>query len=285
MERRGDVSGVAPANEALFVLSTGRCGTQWLADTLRRILGYRAVVAHEPLDNDYQPRAMLGVRDVSQLDPELAAPIHELVAGIEAALRERPYVECGHPSWSTLPYLLDRFAGRVRVIHLVRHPVPTAWSWVTMGAYCAPMAPHLQQKVLLSPFDEGIRFPTYRERWASLNPYEKTLFYWAEVTAFALELEQRTGAPWLRVRFEDLFEDCTLRRILDFAGWGALDASHADQRTVDEYHAVTPFWCDSALVSRQPEVLATANALAYDPMAIDESKLRRRYFRSPAVRG
>ena len=71
---------------------------------------------------------MLGARDPASLDADLAAPIEEHVADIEAALANRGYIECGHPLWSTLPYLLDRFTGRARVVQLIRHPVPTAWS-------------------------------------------------------------------------------------------------------------------------------------------------------------
>ena len=80
---------------ALFVLSTGRCGTQWLADVLSATLGDRAEVQHEPLGEDYAPRQMLGAG--ADPDPELADFIDEHLEAIERTLATRDYVECGHP--------------------------------------------------------------------------------------------------------------------------------------------------------------------------------------------
>jgi hypothetical protein len=37
-----------------------------------------------------------------------------------------------------------------------------------------------------------VLFPGYRELWRTLAPYEKALYYWAEVNAFGLRL-QREG--------------------------------------------------------------------------------------------
>lgn len=262
-------------NKALFVLSTGRCGTQWLAGMLAASWGERAEVTHEPLHSEYAPRAMLGAGDPAHLAPERAEPVLEHVTTIEATLATRHYIECGHPLWSTLPYLLQRFGGRARVVHLVRHPVPTALSWVTHSAYTPPLAPHVAEKVLLSPFDNGVHFTSYQERWPLLTPYEKALFYWAEVNAFGLRLEQSAGVPWLRVRFEDLQRGDALPHLIDFAGAAVPPAAPAGG--VDAYHYATCFWSSPRLIERHPEVLRVATALGYDPLAFDEAELRRRY--------
>jgi hypothetical protein len=261
--------------EALFVLSTGRCGTQWLASVLQQVCGDSAEVRHEPLGDDYAPREMLAAGHPAKLDPDLAEPIPAHVDAIEQTLTTRSYIECGHPSWSTMPYLIERFAGRIRVVHLVRHPVPTAWSWVSQQAYCPPMSSHLLEKVLLSPFDEGIRFASFRDRWPMMNPYEKALFYWAEVNAFGLDLRHKSAVPWMQVRFEDLLRGADLSRLLVFAG---LDAAAATVGMVDEFRAHSGFWCDSRVIARHPEVLEVAAELGYDPFDFDESKLRQRYY-------
>jgi hypothetical protein len=266
-------------NAALFVLSTGRCGTQWLAAVLRRACGGRAAVEHEPLGDDYAPRLMLGARDPATLSPDAAEPILEHAAGIESILESRAYVECGHPSWSTIPWLLRRFAGRIRVLHLVRHPVPTAWSWVTERAYCPPLAPHLRERVLLSPFDAGVRFTSYRARWPSLNPYEKALFYWAEVNAFGLCAAESAGVPWMRVRFEDLAEGDALPRVLAFAGCEDPEIARPDP--VDEFRFLSDFWCDPGMIAAHADVVEVARAMGYDACAFDEGSLRRRYFLNP----
>lgn len=260
-------------NDATFVISTGRCGTQWLAEVLRSAAGDTAVVAHEPLGDDYPQRSMLAAQHPGNLDAEAAEPLLDHVASIEQTLLTKPYIECGHPLWSSLPYLLERFAGRVRVIHLVRHPVPTAWSWLTQRAYCPPLAPHLPERVLLSPFDDGIRLTAFRERWSSLTPYEKSLFYWAEVNVFALHLQTVAGVPWTRFRIEDLSRGVGLQELLAFAG---LDSQPPAIEPVDKFHFLANA-CDLHLVERHPEVMEVARSLGYEPLAFDEDDLRRRY--------
>jgi hypothetical protein len=261
--------------QALFVLSTGRCGTQWLAEVLAAALGDRATVVHEPLGNDYAARAMLGARVPEKLDPERRDAILDHVAMIEETLATREYVECGHPLWSSLPYLLGRFAGRVRVVHLVRHPVPTALSWLTHAAYTEPFAEHLPEKVLLSAFDDGVCLTSYRESWPSLTPYEKALFYWAEVNGFGIRLAARTDVPWLRARFEDLTSGVSLRPLLDFAGAGGCPV--LPRGTVDRFRYLTDAWADPHLIERHPAVIEIAESLGYDPLEFDTAKLHRRY--------
>lgn len=266
-------------NDALFVVSTGRCGTQWLAAVLERAFGDRAVIEHEPLDHDYAMREMLGARDPHRLDPERAEPLLERIDAIEEVLETKPYIECGHPSWSTIPYLVERFAGRVKLVHLVRHPVPTALSWLTHFAYCPPAAPHFPMKVLVSPFDEGVRHPEYRERWESMTPYEKALYYWLEVNALGEEMTDRgRDVPSLTVRYEDLFRCDALERLLAFANAprGARDAG-AEGEHVDRFHFFSPVWSDLRAIANHPEVLALAERLGYDALDFDEEKMRRRY--------
>jgi hypothetical protein len=43
-------------NAATFVLSTGRCGTQWLAKNLTDHYGDLLAVTHEPHQREYLPR-------------------------------------------------------------------------------------------------------------------------------------------------------------------------------------------------------------------------------------
>jgi hypothetical protein len=264
-----------PLSQVTFVISTGRCGTQWLAEVLRRAAGETAAVTHEPLGADYPSREMLAAKTPADLDPELADELLRHVGEIERTLEGKPYIECGHPLWSSLPYLLERFAGRARVVHLARHPVPTAWSWLTQRAYCPPLAPHLPERVLLSPSDPGVRFTAFRERWPSLTPYEKSLFYWAEVNALAIRLEQTAGVPWMRVRIEDLFRGVGVEELLAFTGLGSVQEPFP---AVDKFRFLA-HPCDPRLIGHHPEVIEVARALGYDPLGFDEEELRRRYLR------
>jgi hypothetical protein len=265
-------------NTAVFVLSTGRCGTQWLARLLDTSFGESALVAHEPLHAAYEPRLMLGAKEPSGIPPERLEVIAAHVAWIGEVLQSSHYIETGHPCWSSLPFLIERLRPNVKVIHLVRHPVPTAWSWITHQAFCPPLLPHLSEKVLLAPFDDGVRFPEYRDLWHAMTPYEKALYYWAEVNAFGLDLEQRASVPWLRIRFEDLLRGDGVERLFEFAGLETV--RRKEPGFVDEYRSITTIRTDPNMIERHPAVLHVARELGYEPCDFDGMKLRKRYGRA-----
>lgn len=265
---------------ATFVLSTGRCGTQWLATALAAAAGGRARVEHEPLHNDYAPRRMLGLHEPAKLDARRAGKVLAHVAGIERELAARDYVETGHPCWSSLPWLAARFAGRVRVVHLVRHPVPTACSWVSHGAFVPPLLPHLPAKEFISPLDAGVSFPEYGAGWAELAPVEKCLVYWAEVNAFGLRLEQAGGMPWLRVRYEELFDarSDTLARLVAFLGWPAETLARIDRgEQVDRHRFALTQWPEPERIARHPPVIALAESLGYRAEEFSPAQLAARF--------
>ncbi len=267
---------------AAFVLSTGRCGTQWLATALADTYSDLITTDQEPLRDRYVPRKVLGCSASANAASVLPPAVLEHCRSIEGQLDTRSYVECGHLGWSTTPYLAERFRGRVRIVHLTRHPVTTCCSWVTHGAFQPPFLPHIPEKILLSPFDEGIRFTEYRQTWATLSPFEKCLFYWSEVHAFALDLQSRRDIPWLQLRYEDLFDGDGLERLLDF-----LELPHRasifSQRTalVDNYRFLTTVWQDWQIIDNHPRVTEIARQLGYNLSGIEEAALRRRYLVSP----
>jgi hypothetical protein len=243
---------------ATFFLSTGRCGTQWLAANLQRFHGEAVRVEHEPLQTEYEPRRMLS----ASAQPSLAAREH--VEEIRRGIETRPYVECGHPCWSSLSWIAETLAGRMRIVHLIRDPVATASSWVARGAFIPPILPHIRERVLISPFDEGVSFAGYRERWFAMLPFEKCLLYWAEVNAFALRLEERFAGPWLRLRYEDLFHADGAAKLLTFLGQPVL-AGFLAARTEheDRLRFLSESSCDPRLLDSHPEITALANCLGY----------------------
>ena len=266
-------------NRATFVLSTGRCGTQWLAENLGAAYGDDVRVTHEPLHDGYHSRRMLGCHTPSDLGAEHARPILDHVEDIERTLEARPYIECGHPCWSTLPYLVERLGDRAQVVHLTRHPVPTAFSWLTMSAYLPPFLPHLREKVLLSPFDEGVIHVEYRDRWTSMSAFEKCLFYWAEVHGLALRLEAEARVGWLRVSFEDLFFGPGLAQVLGFLALpGRSSIRHALRSVVDAHRfAFAGGTADSRPLDPHPAIRDLARRLGYDPSSVDVDEMAVRY--------
>ena len=209
--------------------------------------------------------------------PSAALVAH--VEDIERRLETGSYLECGHPCWSSLSWLIDRLPGRIRIVHLTRHPVPTALSWLTHSAYLAPLLPHLGERVLLTPFDPGAAFPQYQTRWPALQPFEKCLYYWAEVNAFGLRLAEFARVPWFRLRYEDLFEGLALADLLTF-----LDLPPREElletrsQVVDRHRFVAPCAPPAleVLGSHEP-VLSVAGALGYDMESPDPGSYLGRY--------
>ncbi len=260
-------------NTATFFISTGRCGTQWIARTLTELFPGALRVEHEPLHNRYQPRTLLAA-DATLESPDVQSHLRQ----IEQTLETCSYVEVGHPNWSAIPHLLDYFQGRVRIVHLTRHPIPTSYSWVTHGAYQPPLLPHLPEKILLSPFDAGVQFPEYQQNWAQLSPFEKSLYYWSEVQALALELQGHTSVPWLQLRFEDLFNGDGFYRLLEFLDLPAPTTAFANtKKIIDQYHYLTTAPQDWRAITNHPHAIQLAQALKYNLEQIDDQALKRRY--------
>ncbi len=276
-----DAASVASPHRATFVLSTGRCGTQWLTTALAAVVGADARVEHEPLHDRYAARRMLGVREPAELGEKTAAPILAHGTTIERELAWRDYIETGHPCWSSIPWLARRLAGQVRVVHLVRHPVPTACSWLSHGAFVPPLLPHMPVKEFIAPTDAGVSFPEYRESWAGLAPVEKALVYWAEVNAFALRQERELGVPWLRIHYEALFDPASeaLARLVAFLGLPAGAEQSIDRgERVDRYHYGLAGWPEPERIARHPRVIAMAEALGYRAAEYVPQALANRFF-------
>jgi len=256
---------------ACFVLSTGRCGTQSLAGMLGAAAGDAALVQHEPIE--YPQRLALGW---PRREPvALPAELLEHLQSIEETLTGRNYIECGHPCWSTIPQLLRVFAGRVRIVHLVRNPVPVAHSWITHRAFRPPVVPQIPERVLLTPFDGGVRFPQYREGWSALPPHEKVLYYWLEVNALALELQSTVDVPWLTIRFEDFIRGEANDSLAQFLELESIDDV---PRLVDRHRHGTELTWDEARITQHPHVMKLAEHFGYDAGSFDALALRRRYF-------
>ena len=263
---------------ACFVLSTGRCGTQSLARVFSLAAGDRAVVEHEPLEGEYVPRKALAWSRQPDPAPEsIPLAVAEHLDDIESILARQSYVECGHPSWSTIPYLLRHFAGRVRVIHLIRHPAAVAFSWVTHRAYRPPLESHFPERVLLTPFDAGVLHPEYQSRWNNLSPHEKALYYWLEVNAFGVALQRKAHVPWLTVRFEDFVTGAANHDLAQFLD---LDEFRGAPPHVDRHRFRSEVPWDEVGITEHPAVAALAERFGYDLDSIDRESLRDRYLGS-----
>jgi hypothetical protein len=271
-----------PGPHVIAFLSTGRCGTQWLADGLRR-LHPEIDAEHEPIGPLYKPRRYFRRYE----DPEALLEVDEVAEHVHCIERAtRPYAETGWPLFPALPLLARRLGDRLRIIHLTRHPVPSALSHLAHSSYAgSPRNDAYTGWATLGPQDPHVFAPEYAETWPQLSAYEKCLFWWTEVHQFALELPERVnGVRIHRVQAEGLLagDRQALEELLEFMGlrWHEGWIAHA-HRMVDRWHHHTSDDVNPLNIRRHPRTLAVATQLGYELESLDLAALEARYRGDP----
>jgi hypothetical protein len=270
------------SSPVVMFLSTGRCGTQWLTATLRE-LHPEVRSEHEPIGPLYAPRRHFR----RYLEPQRVLDEPAVADHLAGVLAERcPYVETGWPLFPSLPHLATAIPERLRVVHLTRHPVPTALSHLAHNSYAgSPRNDAFTRLATLGPGDPRVFQRRYAGRWKALTPYEKCLFWWTEVNLFGLEFARRfPDIPLLRIRSEALLSPTSelLPRMLEFAGI-AFDErwEEAVGRPVDRWRHRTEHDVEPALVRDHPGTVETAARLGYTALEFDREALRARYVGKP----
>ncbi len=267
----------------LAVLSTGRCGTQWLAATLEALAGENLVVRHEPIGAAYAPRRHF--RCYANPAEVLAEPA--VAAHLDwVDTLERPYVETGWPLFAALPLMAKRWPGRLRVLHLTRHPVATALSHLAHSSYAGSDRDDPYTRLAtLGPTDPRVFQAGDAGGWEALSPYERCLFWWTEVARYGLEFPGRyPHIPFLRLRSEEMLAGrrAALQALVRFVGlpWDERWIAAAG-RPVDRWHHQSDREFEPLAVHRHPATVEAAQALGYDLSALDVAALRRRYVGPP----
>jgi hypothetical protein len=265
------------------VLSTGRCGTQWLTETVAELYPDEVQVEHEPIGPLYAPRRFFR----SYAEPEAILQVHEVRAHLDrVATLDRPYIETGWPLFAALPLMAQLFGSGLRVVHLTRHPVPSALSHLAHSSYAgSPRDDAYTRLATLGPDDPHVFQPEYSERWHELTPYEKCLFWITEVGLFGLEFEERfPRVPLLRIQSEQMLggDRATLEALADYMqlGWDERWVERTGRR-VDRWNHRTDQHVDPMLIERHPAALATAERLGYSAADVDLDALRARYSGMP----
>ncbi|MEO0999081.1 MAG: hypothetical protein AAFW69_00515 [Pseudomonadota bacterium] len=186
--------------EAVFVLSTGRCGTQSLAAELRA-LAPEAVIEREALGPHYLSRRVFRHPDPAAFlarAPEVAAKFDEIERVLDSGAR---YIEGGWPVYGWLPFLLERFAGRVRFVHMVRSPYDFAASCLTHRYFSTRADAYAAEAVLTGAPRVGDLALAGRAR--GFTPFERALFHWLELNAMVAEHHGKACFAGL-FRFEEI---------------------------------------------------------------------------------
>ncbi|WP_428243287.1 sulfotransferase domain-containing protein [Gynuella sp.] len=246
--------------QSFFVLSTGRCGTQWLYNTLRNILESNFWITHEPIHLQYAPCHNSPANPLNQNKEVLEKHLN--------AIRNHThntghYIECGFPSWRHLDWLYQQLATDVKIIYLHRDPTDTAISWLKQNAFVPPILPHIPEKELFHPACDGAKLSQYTFLWSNMSPFEKNLYYWAEVQLQAKEYNQQWPQEnWLTIRFDELFNHCTINKILSFLLSDTM-VQNIDYAAVDSFSGIPQSAFNRRLIYRHPDILAIARDLSY----------------------
>lgn len=267
-----------PGAPVVAFLSSGRCGTQWLTAGLRDL--YSAIDAeHEPIGPLYRPRTYFRRYD----DPESILEVVEVASHMRRIERaSRPYVETGWPLFAALPAMAARLRGRLRVVHLTRHPVPSALSHLAHKSYAgSPRDDGYTRLATLGPDDPGVFQQGYSARWESLTPYQKCLFWWTEVHQFGIEFQHRmTCVPFLRIKSEQMLggQPAPLQRLLEFMDlpWDERWLARTRQ-IVDRWHHHTDENIDHLDIDPASLTVQVTRALGYEISGLDLRQLKARY--------
>jgi hypothetical protein len=270
----------------VVTLSTPRCGTQWLAQTIRDLHGDAVVAEHEPLENQYLLRKFF--RRFESIDEQLnVEAIRDHIARINDITRSKIYIEVGYQACAAIPLFIREFQERIRIIHLYRNPVLTAYSMVTLGYYKFRSPEDEQQNVLsmLDPRQDHVAFRDYAAKWQNMSPFARSLYFWLEINQYAQELRQRySGIPFLAVRSEDMFASADhLAAVLRWIGLPEDERTTAMiDRVVDVCRFKTRLSFETKEIMRMPEVLDLARRMGYsdaEMLDVEDAKLAR--YKSP----
>lgn len=268
-----------------FFLSPGRSGTQWVTDVLRQSYSDIAEIRHEPVGHKYRPRWTLRTQNFAG-EIQQSADLRRHFDHVENLLQSgRSYIETGWPAFSWIPYFAEKYQPIIRLVHVTRHPVYFAQSMETHGFYNLDARNDgYVQHAQLDPTDPGILHKEYRDRWGTMSRFEKCLFQWLEIHAYALELHRNhPQVPYLRVRMEDLTaSEANWAKMTAFLGLPARAAAAPPKRRepVDKYSYKRDVISDPALVVRHPAIIELAAEFGYDPRDFDRNRIANRYRRS-----
>jgi len=263
----------------VFFISTGRCATQFIAHNLSKHYADIASVEHEPLGEALNPRYYFQAyhrNENAVLSPEIRAYIKK----IQETLEDRNYVEVGWPIYGLIPKLISIFDGKVKIVHLYRHPVRVAASLLTHNFYGRGT---WSERMSLEPSDDGIAQNYLAgDRWRAMSEFEKTLFWWTEINNFALELKKTySNTPWLSLKYEDLFglngdnELKKLIRFLEFPERNDFLKARSSKKDNFSFKASRPIdWVDPITF---PQAEYVMKALGYTTESITVEDIRKRY--------
>lgn len=252
----------------VLTLSTGRCGTTFLEKTFKQ--SFRRGdnwVSHEYLRQEITNVGVFHRCYSAECHDQMVNDeIRNLVAKWVEVSKVGPVIDFGWTMRSLIPYLYKKIGPQLKVLYVHRHPVAVAASFKLIGSYSIYNSPQWA----ITPFHPRAMFPQFKDRWESMTAFEKCLYLWLEVNAFALELKERyPKLEVLEVKSEELFKsDSVLENIARFTGFYTDDMQIKKSTNKNRRDLFTlerrPIKNEWVNYERHPELVRFAEQMGYN---------------------
>lgn len=186
----------------IFIMSTGRCSTQFLARLLESGTP-KAMVVHEGAGPNYKPAQVFRTNEFAPV-VETTHQLRNQFDIIEQQLeKDSTFIDTGWPAYAWGPYLEKRFGAAFRFAHLVRNPF----------SFAASMSTHLllddrEETIskfgIIRPHLPGVKYPEFFNEYSEFTRFERGLYHWLEVNSYLLEQHDASGFMGL-FRFEEMY--------------------------------------------------------------------------------
>ncbi len=189
--------------KVIFILSTGRCSTQFLARLLTKG-DANTLVVHEGAGPNFKPAQVFRNTNFEKVLAE-THQLQDLFGQIDTQLASGGrFIETGWPAYGWGPYLQKRYGDEFGFVHLLRNPFATAAS-MTTHALLGDGDDTLSKHGIIRPHIKGVLYPGFQSDYAEFSYFERGLYHWLEVHSFLLD--QSHGSSFLGLfRFEDLYK-------------------------------------------------------------------------------
>ncbi len=169
--------------DPIFFLSTGRCGTEWFINTLKKSKG--TAVFHEPAPNlSVQNKFIYQLSQKSDQNQVIEVGNQLFFAGREQYLRQayktqKRYIETNNHI-TFFAYSLAELFPTAKFIHLYRHPGSFVTSGINRGWFESNDAA-----------TEKIIVPTDSENWSKYSQVKKISWVWNETNSFIEDFKKK----------------------------------------------------------------------------------------------
>ncbi|NJR45508.1 MAG: hypothetical protein HC775_06750 [Hyellaceae cyanobacterium CSU_1_1] len=202
-----------------LVINSGRSGSTYLFNILRKNFATQAYIAHE----DIPPRVSLPQKYNRAYDNRLIIEIlkdRNLMQYFERwqkQIESTPVIETGWTSCHLAPVLQYLFKDKFQYIILHRHPIEFAASRSVMGNYHKETFYRKFHEI--SPFDQRSIYPQKQAEWNTMNHFEKCLFWWYVTYSEAFEFRNKySEISNLEFSSKSLFDLKQTKVLIDFLG-------------------------------------------------------------------